>query len=93
MAATAPYGAWASPISAELVAAGGVSLDEVRVGTDAVYWVEGRPLEGGRQVICSAEPGGPGAEDVTGEGFNARTRVHEYGGGSYALAGDALFFS
>jgi dipeptidyl aminopeptidase/acylaminoacyl peptidase len=93
LAATAPYGAWASPISAELVAAGGVSLDEVRVGGGRVYWVEGRPLEGGRQVICSAEPGVPGVEDVTGEGVNARTRVHEYGGGSYALCGDALFFS
>ena len=61
MAATAPYGAWASPISAELVAAGGVSLDEVRVGGERVYWVEGRPLEGGRQVICAAETGGRAA--------------------------------
>jgi dipeptidyl aminopeptidase/acylaminoacyl peptidase len=93
LAATAPYGTWASPISAELVAAGGVSLDEVRVGGERVYWVEGRPLEGGRQVICSAGPGGGGVEDVTGKGVNARTRVHEYGGGSYALGGDALFFS
>jgi dipeptidyl aminopeptidase/acylaminoacyl peptidase len=93
VAATAPYGAWASPISAELVAAGGVSLDEVRVGHDGVYWVEGRPLEGGRQVICRAEPGVPGVEEVTTEGVNARTRVHEYGGGSYALHGGAVFFS
>ncbi|HJW35167.1 MAG TPA: S9 family peptidase, partial [Actinomycetes bacterium] len=93
MAATVPYGAWASPISAELVAAGGVSLDEVRVRGERVYWVEGRPLEGGRQVICSAGPGAPGVEDVTGKGVNARTRVHEYGGGSYALGRDALFFS
>jgi dipeptidyl aminopeptidase/acylaminoacyl peptidase len=93
VAATVPYGAWASPISAELVAAGGVSLDEVRVGGDRVYWVEGRPLEGGRQVICTAGPGVAGVEDVTGKGVNARTRVHEYGGGSYALGGDALFFS
>jgi dipeptidyl aminopeptidase/acylaminoacyl peptidase len=101
VATTAPYGAWASPISAELVAAGGVSLDEVRVAGDHVYWIEGRPLEGGRQVVCRARPGtgdGPGAatakaEDLVPEGFNARTRVHEYGGGAYALAGDTLFFS
>ncbi|HWC43653.1 MAG TPA: S9 family peptidase [Actinomycetota bacterium] len=102
MATTAPYGAWASPISAELVAAGGVSLDEVRVAGDHVYWIEGRPLEGGRQVVCRARPGteagGPAAatakaEDLVPEGFNARTRVHEYGGGAYALAGGTLFFS
>jgi dipeptidyl aminopeptidase/acylaminoacyl peptidase len=88
---TAPYGAWRSPISAELVAAGGVSLDEVRVAGGTVHWIEGRPLEGGRQVVCRAAPGGP--VDVIPEGFNARTKVHEYGGGAYTLAGDTLFFS
>ena len=65
MATTAPYGSWSSPISAELVAAGGVSLDEVRVAGPAVCWIEGRPLEGGRQVICAAGPGDAGVEDVT----------------------------
>ncbi|HWD46601.1 MAG TPA: prolyl oligopeptidase family serine peptidase, partial [Actinomycetota bacterium] len=92
MATTAPYGSWASPISAELIAAGGVSLDEVRVAGGAVHWIEGRPLEGGRQVVCRAVPGKP-AEDRTPEGRNARTRVHEYGGGAYALDGETLFFS
>jgi dipeptidyl aminopeptidase/acylaminoacyl peptidase len=94
MATTAPYGSWASPISAELVAAGGVSLDELRVAGGRVHWIEGRPLEGGRQVVCRAagELGGA-AEDLVPEGFNARTRVHEYGGGAYTLVGDILFFS
>jgi dipeptidyl aminopeptidase/acylaminoacyl peptidase len=106
VAATVPYGSWSSPISAELVAAGGVSLDEVRVAGSAVHWIEGRPLEGGRQVVCRAEagPGGargpqggpqehPPVAEVLPDGFNARTRVHEYGGGAYALHGDTLFFS
>ena len=92
MAATAPYGSWGSPISAELVAAGGVSLDEVRVAAGAVHWVEGRPLEGGRQVVCRAVRGQP-PEDLVPEGFNARTRVHEYGGGAYLVTDEALFFS
>jgi dipeptidyl aminopeptidase/acylaminoacyl peptidase len=92
VATTAPYGSWASPISAELVAAGGVSLDEVRVAGGVVHWIEGRPLEGGRQVVCRALPGRP-PEDLVPEGFNARTRAHEYGGGTYAVAGEALFFS
>ena len=92
MATTAPYGSWASPITAELIAAGGVSLDEVRVAGGAVHWIEGRPLEGGRQVVCRAIPGEP-PEDLVPEGFNARTRVHEYGGGAYALDGETLFFS
>ncbi len=77
MPTTAPYGSWSSPISAELVAAGGVSLDDVRVDGQAVHWVEGRPQEGGRQVVCRAEPGsGKPPEDVVGPGFNVRTRAH-----------------
>jgi len=92
VATTAPFGSWASPISAALVAAGGVSLDEVRVAGPGVFWVEGRPLEGGRQVVCHAEPDGR-AQDLTREGFNVRTRVHEYGGGSYAASGATLFFA
>jgi dipeptidyl aminopeptidase/acylaminoacyl peptidase len=92
VAATVPFGSWPSPISAELVAAGGVSLDEVRVDGETVYWVEGRPLERGRQVVCRARPGHP-AEDVTPEGSNARTRVHEYGGGAYTVDGGTVFFS
>ena len=94
MAATAPYGSWSSPVSAELVAAGGVSLDEVRVEGGAVHWVEGRPLEGGRQVIRRAAPAADREPaDLIPEGFNARTRVHEYGGGAYTVHGDTVFFS
>ncbi|HJU02082.1 MAG TPA: S9 family peptidase, partial [Actinomycetes bacterium] len=88
MATTAPYGSWASPISAELIAAGRVSLDEVRVAGDQVYWIEGRPLEGGRQVVCRARPGAR-PQDLVPQGCNARTRVHEYGGGAYVLVGEA----
>ena len=40
---TAPYGSWRSPISAELVASGGVVLEEARSGGAALYWLEGRP--------------------------------------------------
>jgi dipeptidyl aminopeptidase/acylaminoacyl peptidase len=94
MLQVAPYGSWRSPISAELVAAGGVALEEVRVAGDAVRWLEGRPLEGGRRVVCGAVPGrGSGPEDLTPEGFNVRTRVHEYGGGSWTVHGDSLFFA
>jgi hypothetical protein len=59
MPAVAAYGSWRSPIGADLVAAGGVALDEVRVAGGAVLWLEGRPLDGGRQVVCRAEPVGP----------------------------------
>jgi dipeptidyl aminopeptidase/acylaminoacyl peptidase len=96
MPAVAPYGSWRSPVGGELVAAGGVSLDEVRVAGDAVLWLEGRPLEGGREVVCRATPGQPGdaaPQELTPEGFNVRTRVHEYGGGAYAVHGVTVCFA
>ncbi len=88
----APYGSWRSPISAATVAAGRVSLDQVRTSGEDIYWLEGRPKEGGRYVIVRRSANGSIA-DVTPEGFNVRTRVHEYGGGAYLVHGSTVFFS
>ena len=85
---SAPFGAWRSTLSAALVARGGVKLYEPRAHGGALHWIEGRPEEQGRQVVVRA-----GRGDVTPAGFNARTRVHEYGGGSYAVWDDAVYFS
>jgi len=82
---TAPYGSWASPISPESVASASVRYsDSVEVDGNDVYWVESRPNEGGRSVIVRCSPDGSRADAVP-SGFNARTRVHEYGGGAYAV--------
>ena len=57
-----------------------------------LYWSELRPYEGGRIVVCRR--GADGAiSDVTPQGFNARTRVHEYGGGHYAAKQGTVFFT
>jgi len=56
------------------------------------YWSELRPTEGGRIVIVTGEPSGA-TRDVTPGGFNVRTRVHEYGGGSFAIDRGTVFFS
>jgi dienelactone hydrolase len=92
VATIAPYGSWASPISVELVSSASVALDELAVDGDAVLWLEGRPLEGGRQVLCRRVPGGE-PHDVTGPDVNVRTRVHEYGGGAYVARRGTVFFS
>ena len=57
---------------------------------DAVYWIEGRPAEGGRNVLVRSVAGA--ARDVTPAGFNSRSRVHEYGGGSYLVDGSRVYF-
>ena len=89
----AAYGSWKSPISAESIAAGSVSLGEPRIADGWVWWLEGRPLEGGRQAIVRARPDGGERQDVLGEGWSARTRVHEYGGGAFTVDRGEVVFS
>ena len=87
-----PYGSWPSPISARLVASGGVGLGSVLLDGDATYWVEQRPADGGRSVVVRCGADGPPA-DVTPAPYSARSRVHEYGGGAYAVADGIVYFS
>lgn len=89
---TRSYGSWSSPITAADIASGAIGLSEIRADGEDVYWLEMRPTEGGRSVVVRRCPDGT-LEDCIPQGFNARTRVHEYGGGSYLVAGDALFFA
>jgi hypothetical protein len=65
-----------------------VTLSEPNLANGFVYWIEGRPSEGGRQVIVRARVDGTERTDLIHEGFSARTRVHEYGGGAYELLPD-----
>ena len=88
----APYGAWKSPISADLIAASAITLAEPMLDGDDIYWLEGRPAEGGRIVLVRCTPAGV-IEDVTPAPFNVRTRVHEYGGGAYLVADGVVYFS
>ncbi len=90
MPTVVPYGSWRSPISAAVVASAGRRLAAPAIAADgAVWWAEGRPAEGGRMVLMRRPEGG-GPEEVTPAGFNVRTRVHEYGGGAWTLAGEDL---
>ncbi len=92
LANTTPYGAWPSPITAASIEEGSRSLHSLAYAGGYLYWVEGRPEEGGRNVIVRWRPDSA-VEDVLPAAFNARTRVHEYGGRSVLVAGDTLWFS
>ena len=89
---TSPYGSWKSPISADLVASSETGLEQIRIDGDYIYWIERRPQEGGRKVIVRPAENGA-VTDIIPAGFNARTRVHEYGGGDYAVAEGTVIFS
>lgn len=90
MPEVAPYGSWRSPIDAATVGRAGRRLAAPKLTADgAVWWAEGRPDEGGRVVLMRRAPGGE-PEEMTPAQANVRTRVHEYGGGAWCLAGPDL---
>lgn len=78
------YGSWKSPITSELIVKESVGLGQVKTFANEIYWVEMRPSEGGRQVIVRRRNDGQNV-DVNPRELNARTRVHEYGGGDYLV--------
>jgi dipeptidyl aminopeptidase/acylaminoacyl peptidase len=88
----APYGSWKSPITSDLIVAAAVKLGQISLDGEEVFWTEMRPAEGGRYVVVRRSPDGRTA-DVTPSPFNARTRVHEYGGGAAVVADGTVYFS
>lgn len=88
----APYGSWKSPITADLITAGIAGLSEINLDGEDVYWIEIRPTEEGRNVIVKRTSDGR-TTDMTPQPFNARTRVHEYGGGAYVVFNGNIYFS
>jgi dipeptidyl aminopeptidase/acylaminoacyl peptidase len=88
----APFGTWASPISAAMVAEAGVRLAAPWLEGDLVWWLESRAAESGRVVLVRRDADGT-TEDVVPADFNVRTSVHEYGGGAYCIHDGTAFVS
>ncbi|KAG0704085.1 Alpha/Beta hydrolase protein [Suillus ampliporus] len=86
----APYGLWESPITADAIAQDSVSMGDILVDpiTKDIYYIEQRASEGGRYVLLSNQT----QKEVFGTDFNARTRVHEYGGAA-AIAYNGTVYS
>ncbi|GCE26570.1 peptidase [Dictyobacter alpinus] len=89
---TAPYGSWKSPVTTDLIVAETIRFGLTAIDGDDIYWIEGRPSEGGRNVIVRRSADGT-LTDMNPQPFNARTRVHEYGGGDYAVNQGTVYFS
>ncbi|MBB4930263.1 dipeptidyl aminopeptidase/acylaminoacyl peptidase [Lipingzhangella halophila] len=80
---TTPYGAWPSPIAASDVARGERRLGFPSVAGEVVWWEESRPDEGGRNTVMRRASNRTAPTELLDAPWNARTRVHEYGGRSY----------
>src|SRR5690606_7589720 len=82
------YGSWPSPISASDVAAGSHPVDGGRFVGDDIWWLERLPSEGGRSAVRRLADGVPGT--VLPAPWDARSRVHEYGGGAWTTTADGV---
>jgi dipeptidyl aminopeptidase/acylaminoacyl peptidase len=87
----ASYGCWRSPITSELIVAGTIGLGGIAIDSEDIYWLEGRPSEGGRNVLVRKASHGE-IKDITPPPFNVRSRVHEYGGGSFLIVDRTIYF-
>jgi len=81
-----PYGCWPSPITPELITQDAAYFQDLQLDGQTLYYSEMRPSEKGRTVIIKE------GRTLTPEGFNVRTRVHEYGGASFAVKEGILYF-
>jgi acetyl esterase/lipase len=88
---TAPYGSWTSPISAADLAGSGHPVGGGRFVGDELWWTELRSSEGGRQAVRRLDGDGQPV-DVLPAPWNARTRVHEYGGMCWTATEDGMLF-
>ena len=89
---TAPFGSWKSPITSDLIISQTIGLGGVTADGNDIYWLEIRPTEKGRNVLVKYNPKGE-AIDLTPTSFNARSRVHEYGGGAFLITTGTIYFS
>src|SRR5574341_347535 len=92
MSKRAPYGSWKSPITTDLITAKAISLIEIAVDGQDIYWIESRPAEAGRYVIMRRTSDGR-IHECTPPDFYARTTVHEYGGGAFTVADGMIYFA
>ena len=72
MPKAAPYGSWRSPITAAAIAAGEVAIAQPEIVGNDVYWLEGKPLEGGRVVVARQSADGS-REELTPSPYYVRT--------------------
>lgn len=91
MTSTLPYGSWPSPLTAAWACAASPRFEGARFVGDDVWWGEGVPEEAGRTAVRRRTASGS-VVDVLPAPWNARSRVHEYGGGAWTASDDGRLF-
>ncbi|WP_237860721.1 S9 family peptidase [Pseudomonas sp. PGPR81] len=79
----------AGEFSAAQAVAAGTDFAELKASPQGLFWNEFRPADGACRIWCWRDQQ---ARCLTPDGFSVRSRVYEYGGGSFCLSDDAVVF-
>lgn len=90
MAIAKPYGSWESPITSSMIVESSIRLGDIVLDAETLYWNELRPEKKGRSVVVKWDGQ---TVDCLETPYNARSRVHEYGGGSFTVVHGEVIFS
>ncbi|MGB4777158.1 S9 family peptidase [Microbacterium sp.] len=82
-----PYGSWPSPLSAAWASTASPRVDGAAFVGGEIWWGQSVPAEAGRTAVFRRDAAGE-VHPVLPAPWNARSGVHEYGGGSWAATGD-----
>ena len=86
----APFGSWVSPITPDMVAGKTPKYDETLISGNSIFWLETKPEEKGRVAIMRHHDGQ--SQCILPHPLSAKSKVHEYGGGSYLIHEDNIIF-
>ncbi|HEY6396021.1 MAG TPA: S9 family peptidase [Solirubrobacteraceae bacterium] len=87
-----PFGSWPTPITSKVVVSKAVGLSDAHADRGCVIWAESRPEEAGRTALVSRSEDGTTIE-LLAAAQNARTAVHEYGGGAWWAHDGVVWFA
>lgn len=92
----AAYGSWASPVTAEVATMASnevVEAPQVDPVTGCVFWCERLCKEAGNTAVFHFNPDTGEIVRWTNQGFDVRTKVHEYGGGAFTVYDNTIYFA
>ena len=86
-----PYGSWPSPFTAAWASSASPRIDGAALVGDEVWWAQSVAEEAGRTAVFRRDATGT-VHLVLPAPWNARSGVHEYGGGSWAVDDSGRLF-
>ncbi len=86
-----PFGTWPGNITADMIVKSALRFGSLKTEGDNLFWCEQRSAESGRGVIMQWSKEAGLTERLPAP-FSARSKVHEYGGGEFCVAGGVIYF-